>query len=103
MIAGSGGERERPIVNGQPDTGVSGDSGPAGEPGRAWRCALCGYKSTGGVPQCSGCALMPACKVNHCPNCGYQFVESSVILTWISRAVHGIMRMTKRGREKVSP
>jgi hypothetical protein len=46
---------------------------------------------------------MPACKVNHCPNCGYQFVESSVILTWISRAVHGIMRLTRRGRDGVSP
>lgn len=88
----------RPIAGG----GLSARTGPAGEPGHAWTCALCGYKSPGGFPQCAGCSIMPACKVNHCPNCGYQFVESSVILTWISRAVHGIMRMTKRGRETVS-
>jgi hypothetical protein len=101
-VSGDSGLSRGPDVSGKPGAG-GGRPGRAGERGEAWTCALCGYKSPGGFPQCAGCAIMPACKVNHCPNCGYQFVESSVILTWISRAVHGIMRMMRRGGHGASP
>ena len=57
-------------------------------------CPLCGGPvSTDGDSCPSGCPMAKKCKMICCPNCGYEFVEDSAI-------VSGLGRLWKRIRRK---
>ncbi len=51
-------------------------------------CSLCGFRSTRPFPECGGCNLRRSCGIARCPNCGYQSIESSRLLTWLAGKYH---------------
>jgi hypothetical protein len=58
-------------------------------------CPLCG----GGIPadtdSCpSGCPMAKKCNLICCPNCGYEFVEESAVVSGLSRLWKRIRRST---------
>ena len=53
--------------------------------GAALVCALCGGRFANGGLVCGGCALRAGCHLVRCPNCGYQFPRSSLLVDWVRR------------------
>ena len=50
-------------------------------------CPLCGYTVTDSqkMTACRGCPFGKGCELTCCPQCGYQWPETSVLVTWWRR------------------
>lgn len=67
-------------------------TGPRAEP-RLRACPLCGERFDPDGSSCpSGCPLAGRCKVICCPNCGYEFVEESAVVSGLGRLWKTIRR-----------
>jgi hypothetical protein len=54
--------------------------------GKVRTCPLCGQRFDPEGSSCpSGCPLAGKCKVICCPNCGYEFVEDSAVVSGLGR------------------
>jgi len=53
------------------------------------KCSLCGYEFSDDDARCKGCLINKGCKTICCPNCGYQTVEKSGIISWIKNRIMG--------------
>ena len=56
-------------------------------------CPLCGDRVSADRDSCpSGCPLATRCNVICCPNCGYEFVEDSAVISGLARFWNRIRR-----------
>jgi hypothetical protein len=46
-------------------------------------CPLCGARASFGSSSCAVCPMGSRCDVLCCPNCGYEFVEKSVVYDFL--------------------
>ncbi len=55
------------------------------------KCSLCGYEFdiTESKSSCSGCLMNKSCKLNRCPNCGYEFPGEPEWLKKITKLFKG--------------
>jgi len=56
-------------------------------------CPLCGAKASFGSSSCAVCPMGSRCEVLCCPNCGYEFVEKSVVYDFFQ----ALFRRLRRG------
>lgn len=53
------------------------------------KCSLCGFEFSGDDALCSGCPVNSGCNTICCPNCGYQTVGESELISWIKKRFKG--------------
>ena len=73
-------------------TGASGGPLPGQKGAELRTCPLCGAKASFGSSACAVCPLGSRCEVLCCPNCGYEFVEKSVVYDFFQ----GLFRRLRR-------
>ena len=65
---------------------------PAARSGSVFHCALCGNSFTHSGLVCGTCPMQTACALVKCPNCGYQFPRSSVVVDFFRRMFYRLRR-----------
>ncbi len=53
------------------------------------KCPLCGYEFDENEAVCKGCPVNRDCNTICCPNCGYQTIEKSGLISWIKKIFMG--------------
>ena len=50
-------------------------------------CPLCGGRFRHGERVCAACPLNAGCDIVRCPNCGYAFPRTSLLVEWLRRTI----------------